>query len=101
MINLDEVSYMGNSRIKPAGVPVEWTLDMLEEYEKCKNDPIYFIRKYIRIVNVDRGLIPFDMYPYQEEIVKSLHNHKNTIVSIGRQSGKTTTTASYAVHQAI
>ena len=62
------------------------------------NDPQYFIEKYLKIVSLDKGLIPFDMYPFQKEMVGTFHNNRFTICKLPRQSGKTTTMVSYILH---
>ena len=63
--------YNGNPNLKRSGVGVNWTPDMVEEYMKCSKDIVYFVKKYMRIVNVDRGLIPFEPYDYQIEMLKA------------------------------
>ena len=79
-------SYLGNENLKAAGVKVNWTPEQLDEYIKCSQDPVYFIRNYIKIINLDKGLVDFNMYPFQEEMVKKIHNNRFTIaVSIMRQ----------------
>lgn len=80
--------YLGNQHLKKTGTPIEWTQETLVEYNKCANDAIYFSKKYIKIVHVDKGLIPFDMYPYQEEIVNKITNNRRAAVLTARQSGK-------------
>ena len=40
------------------------------EYQKCMQDPAYFARTYVKIISLDEGLVPFDLYPYQEEMFK-------------------------------
>jgi hypothetical protein len=81
-------TYLGNPKIKRAGVTIEWSEDQIKEYAKCVEDPLYFIKTYTRIVNVDRGLIPFEMYDYQEDMVKVLHENKRAIIRCSRQIGK-------------
>ena len=54
-------NYLGNPNLKRANVPVEFTPDQVEEFVKCGTSPTYFIENYIRIVNIDQGLIPFSM----------------------------------------
>ena len=90
--------YLGNPLIKAANTPVEFTPDQVEEYIKCSNDPIHFIEKYIKIVQVDRGLIPFEMYDFQRNIVRTIHDNRFTICKLPRQSGKSTTMISYLLH---
>lgn len=91
-------SYLGNPLIKGAGVKVEFTKRQIVEYERCMNDPTYFIKNYVKIINVDRGLIPFELYPYQENIVNIVHDNRFVICKMCRQSGKSTTIASYILH---
>ena len=90
--------YLGNPLIKGANTPVEFTPEQIEEYLKCSTDPIYFIENYIKIVQVDRGLIPFDMYDFQRNIVRTIHDNRFTICKLPRQSGKSTTMISYLLH---
>lgn len=86
-------SYLGNQNLKRSNVRVPWTQNQVKEFIKCSKDPIYFIRSYIQIVNIDRGLIPFDLYPFQEDIVNMVSSDRFVICKMPRQSGKTTTIA--------
>ena len=54
-------NYQGNRNLKKSNVAIAWSQDQVQEYLKCARDPIYFITTYIKIVNVDLGLIPFGM----------------------------------------
>ena len=90
--------YLGNPLLKKANVPVEWTKEQVLEYQKCMEDPIYFIKNYIKIVSLDEGLVPFEMYDFQEDIVDTIHNNRFTICKLPRQSGKSTTLISYVLH---
>src|SRR6185503_2254749 len=76
---LDYKGYRGDSLLKRAGVAIEWTPDLIAEYKKCMDDPIYFIENHIKVVNLDRGLIPFILYPYQRTLIRNIHNNRNTI----------------------
>ena len=58
----DSTAYLSNPLLKRAGVNHPFTLKELQEYQKCAKDPIYFIRNYIQIVNVDKGRIPFGLW---------------------------------------
>lgn len=90
--------YLGNSHLKKSSTPIEWTAELVKEYARCAQDPIYFAKKYIKIVHVDHGLIPFDMYDYQEDIVEKITNNRRVAVLTARQSGKTTTAAAVILH---
>ena len=61
--------YLGNKRIKSEGYPISWTEEMINEWLKCKDDPIYFSEKYIKIVHVDRGFESIVLYDFQKEII--------------------------------
>lgn len=90
--------YLGNLNLKRIGEQIEFTPENLKEYMKCMKDPIYFSRKYIKIVHVDKGLIPFDLYDYQEEIVQKITDNRRLAVLTARQSGKTTTAVAVILH---
>lgn len=88
-------TYLGNRNLKAAGVKIEFTKEQLDEYIKCSNDPIYFIKKYVKVVHVDRGTVPFALYDYQERIINAYHNNRKVVVLAPRQMGKTVSTAAY------
>lgn len=67
-----ERGYNGNVKLKRKGVSIDWTVDQIQEFIKCSKDPIYFAEKYIKIVHVDHGLIPIQMYDYQKEITEKI-----------------------------
>ena len=90
--------YLGNPLLKKSNVPVEWTKEQILEYQKCMENPIYFIRSYIKIVSLDEGLVPFELYDFQEDIVNTIHDNRFTICKMPRQSGKSTTMVSYILH---
>ena len=87
--------YNNNKNLKAAGVAVEFTREQIEEYIKCKQDPIYFIENYAKIVSLDEGVVPFKPFPYQKRIIDSIHTNKNTLGKLFRQAGKSTIVAGY------
>lgn len=87
--------YNGNASLKRLGVEISYTEEQVAEIVKCSEDPIYFIKNYVKIVNVDKGLVPFDMWPFQEDMVSTFHNNRFCIAKMPRQVGKTTTTVGY------
>ena len=93
-----KTGYLGNSNLKAEGVHINFSEDQVKEYMKCAQDPEYFITKYIKIVSLDEGLVPFNLYDYQEEIVKIIHSNRFVIAKLPRQSGKSTTVVSYILH---
>ena len=88
-------SYRDNPLLKKIGVNVNYTEDQVQEYIKCSKDPIYFAKNYIKIVNVDEGLINFKMWNFQEEMLKKFKDNRFVITKCPRQVGKTTTTVAY------
>ena len=91
-------SYLGNPNLKGIGVSVDWTPESVEEYKKCMESPLYFIKNYVQIVNVDRGLVPFDMWDFQEDMINHFHDERFVICKMPRQTGKSTTIISYLLH---
>ena len=95
---MSEAVYLGNPNLKRANVAQQWTKEEIEEYAKCMKDPIYFIKTYIKIVSLDEGLVPFEMYDFQKEMVGTFHSNRFTICKLPRQSGKSTTIIAYLLH---
>ena len=93
--------YLGNPNLKKANTEIQFTEENVKEFLKCKDDPVYFARKYIKIVNVDEGLVPFDMWPFQEKLIQNFHKNRFNICMMPRQTGKSTTSVSYLLHYAI
>ena len=93
--------YLGNPNLKKANTTQEFTEEHIVEFLKCKNDPVYFTEKHIKIVNVDEGLVSFNMYKYQKKLIKNFHKHRFNICKMPRQTGKSTTVVSYLLHYAI
>jgi hypothetical protein len=98
MLDFEEgkLYYRDNPNLRRNGIE-NWEYEQWqkEEIRKCIIDPIYFIRNYVKIINLDEGLVLFDMHDYQEEMVRAFHENRFSIVRIGRQSGKTTTSVGY------
>ena len=93
--------YLGNPNLKKANTPIEFTKENVVEFLKCKEDPVYFAKKYIKIVSLDEGLVPFNLYPFQEKLVNTFHKNRFNICKMPRQTGKSTTVVSYLLHYAV
>lgn len=89
--------YRGNTSLKKPGVQINWTSEMIEEYVKCRDDPIYFTEKYIRIITED-GLVPIKLRDYQTDMILKMYKHRNVISLQSRQSGKTETVRAFVIH---
>lgn len=92
------LGYLGNPLLKKSDTPIEWTPEMLQEFSRCAKDPIYFAEKYIKIVHVDRGLIPIKLYEYQKEIINAVTFNRRVACNTSRQAGKTTTAVAIILH---
>lgn len=90
--------YLGNANLKAAGVQVNFSPEQIEEYVKCSQDPLYFIKNYVKIVSLDKGLVPFEPYEYQERMIRTIHENRFVIGKLPRQTGKSTTIIAYMLH---
>ena len=93
--------YLGNPNLKKANTPHEFTEEQVIEFVKCKQDPVYFAKKYIKIVSLDEGLTQFHPYDFQEKLIKNFHENRFNICKMPRQTGKSTTSVSYLLHYAV
>jgi len=67
-----------------------------QEYIKCCSSPVHFMRKYCYIQHPERGRILFNLYPFQEKILK-LFNKQDLLINKGRQLGISTLVAAYSL----
>ena len=98
---MPQEQYLGNPNLKKANTAFEFTATQIEEFIKCKDDPVYFAKKYIQIVSLDSGLVPFDPYDFQEKLIKRFHEHRFNICMMPRQTGKSTTSVAYLLHYVV
>lgn len=88
-------SYNGNALIKRSNQKIQFDEAMITEYIKCAQDPIYFTETYMKIINVDVGLMNFILYDYQKEMLRSMKDNRFTVIATARQAGKSTTTCAF------
>lgn len=96
-----KTAYNGNRNLKRVDTAIEWTPELVLEFRKCALDPIYFIETYVKIVNVDQGLVSFKMYGYQKDIVSLSEQERFIICKMPRQCGKTTTIVGIMLHRVL
>lgn len=84
-----------NPQLKRAHAQDEYTPEMIQELARCKKDPVYFIRTYVKVQHPKRGIVPFDLYEYQERFIRHMNDNRFTITLQPRQCGKTLTAAMY------
>ena len=97
----EHVSYHGNPTLKPLAYQHDFTKEEIQEYMKCKEDPIYFIENYVKIITLDKGLQPFKLYDCQKEKVDVIMNNRRVVLMEGRQQGKTVTSAACILHYTV
>ena len=97
----NEYGYLGNPNIKRDGVQAQFSEEEVQEYIKCMNDPAYFATKYAKIISLDEGLVPFNLYPYQENMFSHFNENRFSIVLACRQSGKSISSVIYLLWYAV
>ena len=94
-------SYLGNINVKRDGVNQQWSTELIQEYAKCMHDPEYFTEKYIKVISLDRGLVPFNLYQYQRNMFAEFNTNRFNIVLACRQSGKSISACAYLLWYAL
>jgi hypothetical protein len=96
-----EFGYLGNANVKKDGISHNWTLEEVREYSECVKSAVYFAEKYVKIVHLDSGLIPFTLYPYQRKMFEHFEDNRFSIVLACRQSGKSISSVVYLLWYAL
>ena len=94
-------TYLGNPLIKRDGIQQQWTESDIKEYAKCMQSPIYFAKTYLKVINLDSGLVPFQLYDYQENMFAHFNSNRFSIVLACRQSGKSISSVAYILWYAV
>ena len=82
----------------------KFTEQQILELNRCmdkKTGPLHFCKNYCMIQHPTKGAMKFNMYEYQEGLVKTYHNNRFAIAMLPRQTGKTTCAAAYLVWYAM
>ena len=95
---MKSATYLGNPNLKNVGQKINWTENHLTEYMLCKEDSEHFIRNFVKIIHVDHGLVPFEMYDYQKDMVHKFNDNRFVICKMPRQTGKSTTIIAFLLH---
>ena len=95
---MKSATYLGNPNLKNVGQKINWTEKHLTEYMLCKEDSEHFIRNFVKIIHVDRGLVSFEMYDYQKDMVHTFNDNRFVICKMPRQTGKSTTIIAFLLH---
>lgn len=97
----DHDNYNGNPNVKRDGVQTPWSQETILEYKKCMEDPVYFCKTYLKVIHLDKGLVSFNLYPYQEKMFDHFNSNRFSIVLACRQSGKSISSVGYLLWYAI
>jgi len=92
---MDNNLSLRDNSLPSADAQYQYTLEELREFVRCSKDPIYFIKNYVKIISLDTGLTNFELYPFQENMIKSYHDHRFSITMASRQVGKSTTVIAF------
>lgn len=74
--------------IKKPHMKTSYTEDNMMSLILCMEDPLYFMRNFVKIQHPLKGAVPFELYPFQVELVEAFHGQRNTIALTARQMGK-------------
>lgn len=93
--------YMGDPDLRRGGAKHPMTADMIREWRRCRDDIVYFVKKYMRIVHVDHGMVLFNLWEFQEKMLRNMEHNRFFISKCPRQVGKSITTAAFILHYMI
>lgn len=71
---------------------------LASEFAKCWKDKsrIYMIQHYLKTFdNTQRAMVPFMLFPRQQDLCKTLGNANNAVLTKPRQAGATTTAGAF------
>jgi hypothetical protein len=68
-----------------------------DQYIRCSQDPVFFMRNYCYIQHPKRGKIKFNLYPFQETSLEELRDNRYNVILKSRQLGISTLSAGFAL----
>lgn len=89
--------YENNTKLLKGDLNYERTDEEIQEWLRCKNDIIYFVEKYCKLMTPE-GIKHVKLREYQRKYLKHLVDHRLSIYLACRQCGKTTTSAVFMLH---
>jgi hypothetical protein len=70
--------------------------ELIQEYIKCSQDPVYFANNYGYVFDMKRQQISkMECFPYQEDCLRTFNDNQNSIVLKSRQMGLSVISAMY------
>ena len=67
------------------------------EYLNCVQNPVHFMKKYCKIQHPTKGKIKFNLYDFQEKMIKDFNEHQYNIILKSRQLGISTLSAGFSL----
>lgn len=83
--------YKNSINLKAGNVRIPYTPEQIQEVIKCRQNIHHFNSNYVKILSLDEGLVSFDSYPYQKDMLDSCINNRFNIFLLSRQLGKCVT----------
>lgn len=80
--------YMNNELLKAHGVSLPMTQEQIDEITRVSNDILYFVKNYVKIMTLGKGVQYFALHDYQEEWIEACQNNRFVMGKWSRQSGK-------------
>ena len=93
--------YLGDADLRREGIATRLTQTAAEEWLRCRDDIVYFVKTYMRIVHVDHGMVLFNTWAFQEKMLYNMDKHRFFISKCPRQVGKSIVTAAFILHYII
>src|ERR1700761_3711039 len=87
--------------VKRAHSKTSFTDQQLTELFTCTDDPLFFMRNFMRVQHPKKGALPFLPFDYQIRATKAFHEQRFVICMMSRQSGKTTVASAYLLWRAL
>lgn len=89
--------YENKVKLLKADLTYQRTAEEKAEWLKCRNDIIYFVETYCKILT-PKGVAHVELRDYQREYLKHLEQNRLSIFLACRQCGKTVTSALFMLH---
>ena len=89
--------YENNTKLLKGDLVFDRTPEEIQEWLRCKNDIIYFVEKYCKLMTPE-GIKNVTLRDYQRNYLKHLMDHRLSIYLACRQCGKTTPSAVFMLH---
>lgn len=93
-------TYLGNPNLPSLDAKFEYTPEMVIEFEKCRDDMLYFAKNYFYIIDPDIGKVQIELYDFQERLIEGFKSHRFNVILSPRQASKTTLMTIAALHEA-